>query len=195
MHSSISPFFLITLARNQKASESFKLTTLCNILKRAEDYIPKSRPTQCYSYQRFGHIWVHYRQSPRRMWCEGGRRPEKRNSKSVPTCCICYLQDGESLQSSSYRGCSHAKQELERSHSSQLLLAMSAATTITTKTATVFSKKSAPGHQPNVRSVSAGSNAYTVMQRAMCSSPSPWGSRLFQSSRRCDRKRIGCYHI
>jgi exopolysaccharide biosynthesis protein len=33
---------------------------------------------------------------------------------SVPTCCYCNLQDGKSPHSASYRGCSHAKQELQR---------------------------------------------------------------------------------
>jgi hypothetical protein len=61
------PFFLITLVRNQKSLDIFKISSLCNIIVKVEAYKSKSRLTQCYNCQRFGHIWVHCRQPTRCM--------------------------------------------------------------------------------------------------------------------------------
>jgi hypothetical protein len=55
------PFFLVTLAWNQKTPEIFKLTGLCNIVMKVEAYASQNGLTQCYNCQRFGHIWVHCR--------------------------------------------------------------------------------------------------------------------------------------
>jgi hypothetical protein len=57
--------FLVTLVKNQKVPEIFKLTTLGNIVMKVEAYRSQNRLTQCYNCQRFGHIWVHRRQPPR----------------------------------------------------------------------------------------------------------------------------------
>jgi hypothetical protein len=52
------------------------------------------------------------------MWCGGGHRhrecPEKENTQSIPSCCNCKLGDGESPHQTNYRGCSYAKEELQR---------------------------------------------------------------------------------
>ncbi|PNF27753.1 hypothetical protein B7P43_G12787, partial [Cryptotermes secundus] len=118
-HTLISLFlFLVTLARNHKSQEIFKITNLCNIIVKVQAYKSKSGLTQRYNCQRFGHIWVHCRQPPRGLWCGGGHRHreclEKENTKSIPRCCNCELKDGESPHPTNYRGCSYAKEELWR---------------------------------------------------------------------------------
>jgi hypothetical protein len=112
------PLFFITLVRNQKSLDIFKISSLCHIIVKIEAYKSKSCPTQCYNCQRFGHIWVHCRQPPRCMWCGGGHRhrecPEKENNQRIPSCCNCKLKDGESPHPTNYMGCSYAKEELQR---------------------------------------------------------------------------------
>jgi hypothetical protein len=52
------------------------------------------------------------------MWCGGGHHhrecPEKENTQGIPSCCNCKLKDGESPHPTNYRGCSYAKEELQR---------------------------------------------------------------------------------
>jgi hypothetical protein len=36
---------------------------------------------------------------------------QRNRTQSVPACCNCNLQDGESVHPASYRGCNHAKQQ------------------------------------------------------------------------------------
>jgi hypothetical protein len=90
--------FLVTLVRNQKSQEIFKITNLCSIIVKVEGYKSKSGLTQCYNCQCFGHIWVHCRQPLRCLWCGGGHRhrecPEKENNQSIPSCCNCKLKMG-----------------------------------------------------------------------------------------------------
>jgi hypothetical protein len=109
------PLFLVTLAKNQKAREIFKLTTLYNIIKKVEACKSQNGLTQCYSCQRFNHIRVHSKQ-PHFLWCGDGHHycecSEKQNSESAPICYSYNLQDGESPQQASYRSCSHF-QELQ----------------------------------------------------------------------------------
>jgi hypothetical protein len=50
--------FLVTLARNEKASEIFKLTNLGHVVVRAEAYRAQGWMTHCFNCQRFGHVWV-----------------------------------------------------------------------------------------------------------------------------------------
>jgi hypothetical protein len=40
--------------------------------------------------------------------------PEKENTSSTPICCNCQLVEGEKLHPANYRGCRHAKEELQR---------------------------------------------------------------------------------
>jgi hypothetical protein len=76
------PLFLVTVARTQETRDIFKLTR-CNTVIKIEPYISQNELTQCYYFQRFGHIWVHCRQTSRCMWCGGGHRhhecPETKN--------------------------------------------------------------------------------------------------------------------
>jgi hypothetical protein len=71
----------------------------------------------CYNFQRFGYIWFHCRKPPRCMWCGATHRhrecPEE-NTPSISSCCKCKLRDGESPHPTKYRGCSNAKEELQR---------------------------------------------------------------------------------
>jgi hypothetical protein len=66
-HASLT-LFLVTPAKNQKAPEIFKLTTICNIVIKTEAYRSQNGLTQCYSSERFGHMWVHCRQPSRCLW-------------------------------------------------------------------------------------------------------------------------------
>jgi hypothetical protein len=113
------PLFLITLIRNTKSPEIFRLNNLCHIAIKVEAYRAQNSLTQCYNCQQFGHIWANCRQPPRCMWCGGGHLhkdcPEKENNEnSVPNCCNCSLKEGERPHPSNYRGCSHAKAETLR---------------------------------------------------------------------------------
>jgi hypothetical protein len=53
------------------------------------------------------------------MWCGDGHihkecpETEKRGN-SIPNCCNCKLKEGERPHPSNYRGCSHAKEEIQR---------------------------------------------------------------------------------
>jgi hypothetical protein len=90
--------FLITLPRTEKSKEIFKLATLCHVVIRVEAYRAQSGLTQCHNCQQFGHVWANYKQSPRCLWCGGGRLhkecPEKKNAASTPACCNCQLAEG-----------------------------------------------------------------------------------------------------
>jgi hypothetical protein len=112
------PLFLITLVRNQKSLDIFKISSLCNIIVKVEVYKSESGLTQCYNCQLFGHIWVKCRQPARCMWCGGGHRyrecSEKENTQSFPSCCNCNLKDGQLPHPTNYRDCSYAKEELQR---------------------------------------------------------------------------------
>jgi hypothetical protein len=50
------PLFLITLFRNTKSQEIFKLNTLCHVSIKVEAYRAQNSLTQCYNCQQFGHI-------------------------------------------------------------------------------------------------------------------------------------------
>jgi hypothetical protein len=58
-------------------------------------------------------------QPPGCLWCGGGHLnrecPEKTNTESAPRCCNCTLMEGQNPHPASYRGCSHANGELQRS--------------------------------------------------------------------------------
>jgi hypothetical protein len=112
------PLFLITLPRTEKSQRIFKLTGLCHICIKVEDYRKQNGLTQCYNCQQFGYVWANCNQHPRCMWCGGGHLhkdcPEKINEESTPACCNCTLADGEKPHPSNYRGCSHAREEVRR---------------------------------------------------------------------------------
>jgi hypothetical protein len=112
------PLFLVTLPRNQKSQDIFKITGLCHISIKVEAYKAQTGLTQCYNCQKFGHVWANCRQPPRCLWCGGGHLhkecPEKGNNTSKPTCCNCKLAEGENPHPSNYRGCSHAKEEMRK---------------------------------------------------------------------------------
>jgi hypothetical protein len=40
--------------------------------------------------------------------------PEKENASSTPACCNCQLAGGEKAHPANYRGCRHAKEELQK---------------------------------------------------------------------------------
>jgi len=112
------PVFLVTLTRNKKASEIFKLTNLGHVIVRVEAYKAQSEMTQDLNCKRFGHIRVNCKQPPRCMWCGGGHLhrgcPEKTKENSTLRCCSCTLAEGGKPHPSNYRGCSRAKEETLR---------------------------------------------------------------------------------
>jgi hypothetical protein len=112
------PLFLITLPRTAKSQEIFRLPNLCHIAIRVEAYRAQSSLTQCHNCQQFGHVWANCKQPPRCLWCGGGHLhkecPEKGNTTSTPACCNCRLAEGEKPHPANYRGCRHAKEELQK---------------------------------------------------------------------------------
>jgi hypothetical protein len=52
------------------------------------------------------------------LWCGGGHLhkecPEKANPDSTPACCNCRLAEGEKAHPANYRGCKHAREELQK---------------------------------------------------------------------------------
>jgi hypothetical protein len=112
------PLFLVTLPRTPKSQEVVQLPYLCHISIKVEGYRAQSALTQCHNCQRFGHVWVNCKQPPRCLWCGGGHLhkecPERENAASTPACCNCKLMEGEKAHPANYRGCRHAKEELQK---------------------------------------------------------------------------------
>jgi hypothetical protein len=112
------PLFLVTLIRNAKSQEIFKLNSLNHIITTVESYMAQTGLKQCCNYQNFGHVRTNCKQPPRCLWCGGGHLhrecPEKTNTESTPRCCNCTLLERENPHPASYRGCSHEKGELQR---------------------------------------------------------------------------------
>jgi hypothetical protein len=115
------PLFLVTLPRTPKYQEIFRLPSLCHIAIRVEAYRTQNYLWQCHNCQQFGHVWANCKQPPRCLWCGGGHLhkecPEKGNTSSAPACCNCRLAKGEKPHPANYRGCRHAKEELQKKKS------------------------------------------------------------------------------
>jgi hypothetical protein len=111
------PLFFFTLTRNIKSQEIFKLNILNHIIK-VVSYRTQTGLRQCHNCQNFGHIGANCKQPSRCLWCGGGHLhrecSEMTNTESTSICCNCTLVDGEKPHPASYRGCSHAKGELQR---------------------------------------------------------------------------------
>jgi hypothetical protein len=109
--------FLITLQRTAKSQEIFKLQYLCHISIKGEAYRAQTGLTQYHTCQQFGHVWVNCKQSPRCLWCGGGHLhkecPQKGNPDLTPACCNCRLAEGGKAHPANYRGCKHARKELQ----------------------------------------------------------------------------------
>jgi hypothetical protein len=101
--------FLITLPRTATSQEIFKLQCLWHISIKVEAYRAQSGLRQCHNCQQFGHVWANCRLPPRCMWCGAGHL-----HKDCPVCCNCQLVGGEKPHPANYRGCSHAKEELQK---------------------------------------------------------------------------------
>jgi hypothetical protein len=134
------PLFLITLPRTAKSQEIFRLTALCHIVIGVEAYRAQNGLKQCHNCQQFGHVWAICKQPPRGLLCGGGHLhkecPEKKNAASTPACCNCRLAEGEKPHPANYRGCRHAKEELQKKKSQR---------TPKTITGRVFSNLTTPG--------------------------------------------------
>jgi hypothetical protein len=58
------PLFLVTLVRNIKSQEIFKLNSLTHITK-VKLYGAQTSFTHCYNRKIFGHVWANCKQPPR----------------------------------------------------------------------------------------------------------------------------------
>ena len=134
------PLFLITLERNEKSQQIFKLTQLNHVIVQVEAYRARTGLTQCYNCQQFGHVWANCKQPPRCLWCGGGHRhkecPEKDITNSLPSCCNCKLEEGERPYPANYRGCKLAKEEMLRRKTPPAPSKNMAGRTITSRLAT-----------------------------------------------------------
>jgi hypothetical protein len=112
------PMFLVTLPRTTKSQDLYKLSTLCHISIKVESYKSQNALTQCYNCQKFGHVWPNCKQPPRCLWCGGGHLHRdcqvKGNASSTPGCCNCQLTEGQTAHPTNYRGCKHAKEEMQK---------------------------------------------------------------------------------
>jgi hypothetical protein len=115
------PLFLVTLPRTAKSQKVFHLSILCHIAIRVEAYRAQNALTQCHNCQQFGYVWANCKQPPCSLWCGGGHLhkecPEKGNRSSTPTCCNRRLAEGEKPHPANYRGCRHAKEEMQKKKS------------------------------------------------------------------------------
>jgi hypothetical protein len=112
------PLFLVTLTRNITYKKIFKLNSFNHTIIEVELYRTQSGLTQYCNCQNFGHVWANWKQPPRCLRCGGGHLhrecPEKTNTEYTPSCCSCTLGEGGNPHPTSYRGCSYAKEELQR---------------------------------------------------------------------------------
>jgi hypothetical protein len=115
------PLFLITLPRTAKSQEDFRLPSLCHIAVRVEVYTAQNCLAQCHKCQQFGHVWTNSKQSPRCLRCGGGhlhnKCNENVNTSSTPTRRNCRLAVGDKIHPANYRGCRHAKEEMQKKKS------------------------------------------------------------------------------
>jgi phage terminase large subunit-like protein len=115
------PLFVITLPKAAKSQEIFRLPSLCHIAIRVEVYGAQNGLTQCRNCQQFDYVWANYKQPPHCLWFGGGHLhkecPEKGNTSSTPTCCNCRLAEGQTPHPANYRGCRHAKEEMQKDKS------------------------------------------------------------------------------
>jgi hypothetical protein len=109
--------FLVNLARNVNSQQIFKLNSLNHIIIKVESQRALTGLTQCYNCQNFGHVCANCKQSPRYLWYGSGHLhrecPEKMNTECSPSCCSCTIVE-ERPHPASYRGCNHAKGEMQR---------------------------------------------------------------------------------
>jgi hypothetical protein len=92
------PLFLVTLARNEKSSNIFKVTNLSHVKIKIDAYMDHAGLTQCYNCQQFGHVCANCKQPPPPVMYGGHVHkdcPEKGKEASTPNCCNCKLGEGK----------------------------------------------------------------------------------------------------
>jgi hypothetical protein len=85
------PLFLVTLTRNIKSQEIFKLNSLNHVIIKVDLY----RVQIGYDCQNFGHVWANCKH-PLDI-CVAVVATCKANTESTPSCCICTLVEGETM--------------------------------------------------------------------------------------------------
>jgi hypothetical protein len=102
--------------KDDKIPNIFRLPNLFHIAVRA--YKAQNGLTQCHNCQQFVHVWLNCKQASSFLQCGGcllqNRCPEKGTISSILTCCNCQLAEGEKLHPANYRGCRHAKEQLQK---------------------------------------------------------------------------------
>jgi hypothetical protein len=115
------------------------------------------------------------------MWCGGGHRrrecPEKENTQSILSGCNCKLKNGESPHPTNYRGCSYAKEVLQRRNNQRISNKESSGRTVFSKYTTPersFAsalRSSVESKQPSEnQKKSAGPQKKQVANKASCQS-------------------------
>jgi hypothetical protein len=188
------PLFLITLPRTAKSHDIFRLTNLCHIAIRVEVYKAQNGLTQCYNCQQFGHVWASCKQPPRCLWCGGGplhkECPQKEKADSTPACCNCKLTEGEKAHPANYRGCSHAKEEMQKTKVQRTqkpptgMVFSATRTTTGVSFAAALRGKSEDQQQPAARQVMAASGA--PQTRTSAPPPLPKQQPTGQSAQACN---------
>jgi hypothetical protein len=86
-----------------------------------EAYRSQNGLTQYHNSQQLGNVWETTSNLTRCLWCGGSHLHkgclEKLNTSSIPTCCNCRLAEGEIHHPANYRGCRHAKKEMQKKKS------------------------------------------------------------------------------
>jgi hypothetical protein len=66
------PLLFLTLTRNIKPQEVFKLNSSKYIIIKVEAYKQQTDHIECCDWQNYCHVWSTWRQHPRTLWCGGG---------------------------------------------------------------------------------------------------------------------------
>jgi len=108
---------LVTLARNEKSPEIFKLTNLSHVIIKVETYRAQAGLTQCYNWQTFRDVWANCRRPPVVYGAVAvtsikiALRREKRRQHQIAAT-VSWVKG--KTHPSNYRYCSHAKEKLLR---------------------------------------------------------------------------------
>jgi hypothetical protein len=115
------PLFHVTLTRNVKSREIFKLNSLNHISIKVESYRAQTGLTQCHNCQNFGHAWANCNQLPQCLWCGGGQLHRECPEKIQNLHRVVQLHPSRRREtSSSVVSKSHAKEELQRRKHNEL---------------------------------------------------------------------------
>jgi hypothetical protein len=112
------PLLLINLGNTAITQAISHRPRIRHISIRVEEYRSQTGLTQCHNCKEFGHVWANCTQPPRCLRCGGGHLhkeyPQKVDPASNLACCNCILAEEEKPHHAKYKGCKHAKEELQK---------------------------------------------------------------------------------